>query len=199
MSLSPYANPKFGADAGAPLAAAGAAFPWAGLAMALAPMLLGPALGAMDPARRRAQLMERMASPEHLMALQQLFRSRIFNSSGYAAANRGLGAGAAASEAAMRTGLARSGMSGTGIGAIAPGLAHLSFGINRGRLIDAAEGRADNMGLEAQRMQLAGMSGSPIPTNYMANLLAGGINAFGPLAGAWARKKYDLPQEAPYA
>ena len=173
--------------------ALGAAFPWGALAMALGPTLLSPLMSGFDPAKRREQSMQNIMSEGNYNRLREMLLRNILNSAGYASASRGIQAGAANSRNIMSSNLARAGLGSSGIGAIAPGIAAQAFSQNRAKLAMSAEGLADNRAGQMQQGQMQALGGSPLPTNYFANLLGAGFNAFGPIMGSWARKRYDLP------
>lgn len=148
-------------------------------AMSFLPGLVSSLFG--DPAEQQRRKIMQMISPQAIEAAKQRHLTEIMNSQEFHMANRMNMIGGQAAQNHMSSNLAQRGLSGSGIGAIAPGLAGMAITNQRGNLYAQAGKDAYQGGREEQYAAAGlGMQMMPQGPSMTRGLFAGGMNAFGP-------------------
>lgn len=157
-------------------------------AMSFLPGLVSSLFG--DPAEAQRRKIMQMISPQAIEAAKQRHLAEIMNSQEFHMANRMNMIGGQAAQNSMSSNLAQRGLSGSGIGAIAPGLAGMAITNQRGNLYAQAGRDAYQAGREEQYGKAGlGMQMMPQGPSMTRGLFAGGMNAFGPWMGRYMQNR----------
>lgn len=151
--------------------------PW-GMALGLlGTPLLGSLFSGSDPARRRESQIMRLLNPEYIRSQGIADYQNLLKSPVWGEARRSIIDSGAQLERSVSNNFARAGLNMSGIGAVAPALAHSSIGTNLGKMTaDAWQSAMTNARSNAYQ-QASILSGAPMPQNYPAQFTGAGMNA----------------------
>lgn len=169
--------------------------PLGSLAMSFAPGLIAGLFG--NPAERERRKIMAMISPAAIEASKQRHLKDILGGQAFHQANRMAMIGGQAAQNSMSSNLAQRGLSNTGIGAVAPGLAGMATTNQRSNLFAGAGQMAQQQGHDEQ-YAMAGMHQQMMPQGGLARpLFAAGMNAFGPYMMDWMRRRQGGGSQSP--
>lgn len=147
------------------------------LMTSLAPMLFRSFFNRNDPAQRARTQIERLLNPESIRqegldnfntdmqsAPMQLARRQIIGAGGQL-------------ERAVTSNAARAGLEMSGMGAVAPALAHSTIGTNLGQMTASQYMQSMTAARNARQQKAALLAGMPMPQNYTGGFAGAGLNA----------------------
>jgi hypothetical protein len=151
--------------------------PWAMLAMALGPSLLGGFFQGKDPAERNRQMIMRLMDPNNIQREAEQTQQNLLQGPAYNAARSDILQAGNMARSSVRNALGGSGLMRTGIGQAHMAAAAGSPGLALSRLSAELASRGYDIATQ-RRLGLAGnLVNAPQAPNYTANLAAGGINS----------------------
>lgn len=147
------------------------------LATSLAPMLFRRFFQRNDPAAQMRAKIERLLNPESIRQEGlDTFNTDMQSAPMQLARRQIVGAGGQLERSVMAN-AARSGLEMSGMGAVAPALAHSTIGNNLGQMTAAQYMQSMTAARTARQFKASLLGGMPLPQNYTGGFAGAGLNA----------------------